>query len=507
MLGEFAFDTGHPFDETLIADEQALVREAVQDYWRQQCYPLEGPALESLLAQYPTPDAMFADVSRLLPEKRAWPPPMESLAECVERATREHANALAVLSTGWAVRAQSMRDWIELQIDRHPDHWTSKAFRRADFKRWFDDISRWAHDPVGATPLKSETARLRLSPADLLSRRAPGAPPLALPDSFAALAQLLDAIERLSRPHTAIRIHAAASVAARLKALKTQSRTFGFSDIVERLAQALEGDHAGALRRAVLARYPVALIDEFQDTSPAQYRLFDALYRCADNDSQHALFLIGDPKQSIYQFRGADIHSYLRARAATAGRHYALDTNYRSTRALVDAVNSWFLRAEERRVSAADAWSGAFLFGSPNGQPIPFQPTAARGRHHPGTRLHSPLARIESSPVCRALRRAHRHLAQRFVGRFSGSRPRMDTPAIAPHCGAGANRPRGRGGPARTEAPQHRIGVSVRGRFGFRHRRSQRPAPLAARSRRPHRSDAGSGGARHAHGRAQPCRA
>ncbi len=400
MLGEFAFDTGHPFDETLIADEQALVREAVQDYWRQQCYPLEGPALESLLAQYPTPDAMFDDVSRLFAEKRAWPPPTESLAECIERATREHANALAALSTGWAARVQSMRDWIELQIDRHPDHWTPKAFRRADFKRWFDDISRWAHDPVGATPLKSETARLRLSPADLLSRRAPGAPALELPDSFAALAQLLEAIDRLSRPHTAIRIHAAASVADRLKTLKTQSRTFGFSDIVERLAQALEGDHAGALRRAVLARYPVALIDEFQDTSPAQYRLFDALYRCADNDPQHALFLIGDPKQSIYQFRGADIHSYLRARAATAGRHYALDTNYRSTRALVDAVNSWFLRAEERRVSAANAWSGAFLFGSPNAQPIPFQPAAARGRAETFVTATGPAAAITLEHDC-----------------------------------------------------------------------------------------------------------
>ena len=64
----------------------------------------------------------------------------------------------------------------------------------------------------------------------------------------------------------------------------------------------------------ILARYPVALIDEFQDTSPVQLRIFDRLYRIADNDPSTALLLIGDPKQSIYRFRGADIHSYLRAR-------------------------------------------------------------------------------------------------------------------------------------------------------------------------------------------------
>ncbi len=415
MLGEFAFDTGHPFDETLIADEQALVREAVQDYWRQQCYPLAGPSLESLLAHFPTPDSMFGDVSRLLAERQDWPHPIASLSECIAHATREHAEALAALSAGWAVRVQSMRDWVDLQIDRHSNHWLPKAFRRADFRRWFDDISSWAYDPVGAKLLNSETARSRLSPADLLSRRAPGAPPLELPGEFAALAQLLEAVERLSKPHTAIRIHAAASVAGRLKALKAQSRTFGFSDIVDRLAQALEGDHAGALRQAVLARYPVALIDEFQDTSPAQYRLFDALYRCADNDPQHALLLIGDPKQSIYQFRGADIHSYLRARAATAGRHYSLDTNYRSTRALVDAVNSWFQRAEERRVSATDAWSGAFLFGSQGEQPVPFQPAGAHGRADSFVTAAGPAAAITLEYDCTV--RSHESSRRLFAGR------------------------------------------------------------------------------------------
>lgn len=92
----------------------------------------------------------------------------------------------------------------------------------------------------------------------------------------------------------------------------------------------------------------MALIDEFQDTSPLQYRLFDQIYRTADNSTDSALLLIGDPKQSIYGFRGADIYSYLQARQATEGRHYVLDTNFRSTEALVDAVNQWFVQAEVR---------------------------------------------------------------------------------------------------------------------------------------------------------------
>ena len=71
-------------------------------------------------------------------------------------------------------------------------------------------------------------------------------------------------------------------------------------------------------------QFPVALIDEFQDTDPVQYRIFERIYRiAADPDEPQAretgLFMIGDPKQAIYAFRGADIHTYLRAREALAG--------------------------------------------------------------------------------------------------------------------------------------------------------------------------------------------
>ena len=122
----------------------------------------------------------------------------------------------------------------------------------------------------------------------------------------------------------------------------------------------------------------MALIDEFQDTSPLQYRLFDRIYRTADNNADSALLLIGDPKQSIYGFRGADIYSYLRAREATEGRHYVLDVNYRSTHAVVQAVNQWFVQAEQR------TGEGAFKFREwqcgAERNPLPFDPVQANGR-------------------------------------------------------------------------------------------------------------------------------
>lgn len=119
----------------------------------------------------------------------------------------------------------------------------------------------------------------------------------------------------------------------------------------------------------------MALIDEFQDTDPVQYDIFDRVYRLEDNDNDTGLFLIGDPKQAIYSFRGADIHTYLKAREHTAGRHYSLDTNYRSSTAMVAAVNALFERAEQQSAS------GAFLFrDAKNNNPLPFVPVQASGR-------------------------------------------------------------------------------------------------------------------------------
>lgn len=85
--------------------------------------------------------------------------------------------------------------------------------------------------------------------------------------------------------------------------------------------------------------------------------------------------MIGDPKQAIYAFRGADIYTYLAARRATSGRLHSLDTNYRSSKAMVAAVNQVFLQAEAR-----EAGRGAFLFREADDNPLPFVEVRAKGR-------------------------------------------------------------------------------------------------------------------------------
>ncbi|MFC1643144.1 UvrD-helicase domain-containing protein [Myxococcota bacterium] len=116
-----------------------------------------------------------------------------------------------------------------------------------------------------------------------------------------------------------------------------------FSDLLQEVSQALQGRLGAELGCRLRQRYPVALIDEFQDTDPTQYDILRRVY--ADRSS--TLFLIGDPKQAIYGFRGADVFAYLQAAGQVgAAQSYTLGTNYRSDPALVQAVNSLFGRAK-----------------------------------------------------------------------------------------------------------------------------------------------------------------
>ena len=373
MLREHAFDSGNLFDETLEADESQRQTEAAQDYWRQQCYPLAGEVLEEVLKVWPSVNALVKDMQSLLRESVPQSDDEVALGALVGAALQQQKEQLQRLSHGWVDKAQRLEDWLDGQLANNKNAWNGTKLRPAYYKGWLQTLRAWAQAPDLELEAALKTGAKRLIPAGLDEARK-GDAPVDLPVESQELAELLMQLAAMPSFASQLRLHAAAHVQQRLLWLKRQAGTFGFADMLQRLDAALAGDNGPALRASILGQYPVALIDEFQDTSPLQYRLFDQIYRTADNSKEGALLLIGDPKQSIYGFRGADIYSYLQAREATAGRHYVLDTNFRSTLALVDAVNQWFEQAEER------PGEGAFMFRAGPRNPLPFEPVKANGR-------------------------------------------------------------------------------------------------------------------------------
>ncbi|MCD4675961.1 MAG: exodeoxyribonuclease V subunit beta, partial [Desulfobacula sp.] len=120
------------------------------------------------------------------------------------------------------------------------------------------------------------------------------------------------------------------------KLKKAQGLCF-FDDLVNDLAAALEKEDAQYLQKAVRQTYKACLIDEFQDTDPGQYDIFSKIF----SSKGTPFFMIGDPKQAIYAFRGGDIFAYLKA-SKESDQRFTLEKNYRSAPLLVEGINKVF---------------------------------------------------------------------------------------------------------------------------------------------------------------------
>jgi exodeoxyribonuclease V beta subunit len=120
---------------------------------------------------------------------------------------------------------------------------------------------------------------------------------------------------------------------------KNQSRSLAYDDQLSLLLDALRKPQSDKLIADLRTHFPVAMIDEFQDTDATQYEIFERLYFSQDNLS---LTMIGDPKQAIYSFRGGDIFTYMKARNAPEVGLWSLKTNWRSQSDLIKAVNAFF---------------------------------------------------------------------------------------------------------------------------------------------------------------------
>ena len=396
MLREHAFDSRGLFNQTLSTDTSELLAEACRDYWRNFCQGLPLEAARVL-------QGWWADA--LSGEGRS---PAEAIGEAQQQ-RREQLQALkAPWREGWIDELGGMLDagrekpatsrrgkgGAEPVSEARPEQafpigWLNGSKVRTNNQaQWLQLLRDWVDDADMVKPGLSETAMNRLTPDGLrdafgkdVDAQDPALVAMLDHPALAAMAALPGKLAALPDGRQATLLHAARWIEARYRRARDQRSEMSFDDLLRQLAQALASQGGERLAERIRTQFPVAMIDEFQDTDPVQYSIFDRVYRVEKNCPEQALILIGDPKQAIYAFRGADIHTYLRAREATRGRHYTLDTNFRSSKAMVGAVNHVFEVAEQRP-------GGAFRFGavSEDGRgagaaaSLPFLAVKAQGR-------------------------------------------------------------------------------------------------------------------------------
>jgi exodeoxyribonuclease V beta subunit len=382
MLREHAFDSGSLFTQTLETDHSELLGEVLRDYWRRFCYGMQGGTLHWVRNNWGGPAALLPRVRALFGSSRGEVGEHEP-AHLIETVLRQRQETLGQLKAPWVEWSGQLREIFRQAV-------ASKAVdgRKVQaryFEPWFDKLDAWVGDD-SQEHLDLQTGFTRLTPEGVAEAWKSTPPDHA---ALQAMSELPKRLAGLPTPDAAVLEHAAQWVGRRFEEEKRRRAEMGFDDMLLRLDAALQATGGERLACLIREQFPVALIDEFQDTDPVQYRIFASVYPVEANDQQTGLFLIGDPKQAIYAFRGADIHTYLRARRATAGRLHTLGTNFRSSDAMVGAVNHVFERAEQR-----PAGRGAFLFREEHDNPVPFQPVLAQGRSEQLVNAGQPIAAL-----------------------------------------------------------------------------------------------------------------
>ena len=340
VLGEQAFESGQPFVAELLPDGRGLLCEVFDDAWRAATYDRARHAplwVDWLRTNLKSPEHLVDTLGRYVgrPDVRVVAPPPPGDTAALEAACCEAWTALRTVADD---------QLVELARTLPASGLTQVSYKPHQVAAKMAGLRLLRARPL--PPVHAKTSVLvDYFASGTLGRKMTGGrrpPPHPL---FDCCERLVEPLNRLAAAYAdrgaAWQEELLGRAAATLDALKRRRQVQCFDDFLVRLADALSSDAAGAaLADGIRARFGAALVDEFQDTDALQYAIVRSVWGRADAP----LFLVGDPKQAIYGFRGADVYTYLAARRE-ADQVAHLVANHRSDPLLVDGVNALFRHA------------------------------------------------------------------------------------------------------------------------------------------------------------------
>ncbi len=372
VLHDSAFESGVAFDTELIVDDTPLIDQVLRDFWARELYSADARFVRHLHRENISPDRLMS-LARLALRHLDAPIVPDASTPGDQPAAAAYVQAYVAARAIW----WQDRDAVKTLLTEFP-HLHKAKYRRDDMPTWFLAMDAFFRGEQPGPELgcvgfeKFLPAKLQ-DATSVRHTRTGGTPPQH--PFFDACAVVDAARSPLEQDHRTREVELKRRLIKHLRRemprRKVAAGVQSFDDLLQRLDRALRGRAGRQLAESVRTRYRAALIDEFQDTDPVQYRIFRTLYA----GSRQPLFLIGDPKQAIYGFRGADVFTYLRAARAAGERRFTMDTNWRSDPALLHAVQRLF---DVRR---------PFLIEDIGFVPVKPRPGATSGLHRDGEPL------------------------------------------------------------------------------------------------------------------------
>lgn len=333
MLSQNAFESRMLFQQSIETDDQAPLATAVKDVWRTAIYPMSAPVAALIKPIWSGPEALQnelrllqnqPDVAILQKESSAKDFSLEQIVKATETRLKE-------IKTRWLSDASDILAAMnESGLDGR--FW---AIKKQDAIA--NALLNWAQSDTFLLPKELEKFDANKQQEKLKKNGIAPEHPF-----FEQVALLYEEYPSQDKIKPALLHDLWQQVRTRLDNWQQQTQKLTFTDLLTNLDHALTLESKTPLAERIRQLFPIAMIDEFQDTDPVQFRIFNQIYGTANSTNNAlGLIMIGDPKQAIYAFRGADIYTYLAAKEQVDAI-YALGTNYRSSAAMIKSVNALF---------------------------------------------------------------------------------------------------------------------------------------------------------------------
>lgn len=347
MLMQYAFHSGIHFNLELIKDQSDLLVRFANEFWREHFYPLPFEMADFIANELGSPDYVLSllesDLGKnLIVDLENQQALSISITEFLHQYLSEYFKDIKALKRFWLESAGKISELITEELNKdyakgEPKSLSRRSYNTSRLAKWIDQVNAWANDPRDY--VLNETLMSYFTQSTLGEKGEEGASPFIAP-IFTELEERANALISPDLLRRVILYHYRQSLQQKLLDYKLNHQEKSFDDLLRLFCEALQSAQGDELAEMIRFQYPFAMIDEFQDTDSQQYAIFSKIYR--DNPEKNTGFImIGDPKQAIYRFRGADIFTYLKASDEAQSR-FELTKNYRSEKHLVDGVNALF---------------------------------------------------------------------------------------------------------------------------------------------------------------------
>ncbi|MFA9500133.1 exodeoxyribonuclease V subunit beta [Mannheimia sp. E30BD] len=334
MLVQFAFESGVRFDLDLQPNQSDLLKKLSEEVWREQFYPQGVTESEIISAELITPESALSAVRHYLSSEL--PEPKAFLNQYFSEQLAEYNRFIDEVKSYWKSHSEELIEAIRQDL-KNKTTLHGGWYRPATFEAGVIAMNQWANSANRYLPDEFYL----FTSVKIAAGTKKSCEPMDLPQLVKNQAFLTAYKEQFEHSLKSILLYQfLIGLKNKLANYKQSHPQRGFDDLLTMLNQALKNPQTGkALAQKIRSIYPFAMIDEFQDTDLTQYEIFSQIFMAEQSDN--GFIMIGDPKQSIYKFRGADIFTYLRA-AKQASEQFTLGKNWRSLPEVVQAVNNLF---------------------------------------------------------------------------------------------------------------------------------------------------------------------